>query len=150
MKRLAALVVALGLLTAACNGHDGHSDTAGGNDDQAERTVEVEMVDIAFRPERLDIERGETVRFVFLNNGDATHDAFIGGPPAQQDHEREMRAMDAGGAVGHSGDMESGLTVTPGGRGELTYTFDDVGPIEIGCHQPGHYAAGMKLPVSVV
>ncbi|MEO7428152.1 MAG: hypothetical protein ABIY48_02095 [Acidimicrobiales bacterium] len=34
-------------------------------------------------------------------------------------------------------------------NGELTHTFDDTGTLEIGCHQAGHYARGMKLTITV-
>ena len=37
----------------------------------------------------------------------------------------------------------------PASSGELTHTFDDAGTIEIGCHQPGHYDAGMTITVEV-
>jgi uncharacterized cupredoxin-like copper-binding protein len=49
----------------------------------------------------------------------------------------------------HSGGATDGITVDPGKTGELTHTFDRTGTVEIGCHQPGHYAAGMKLAVTV-
>jgi uncharacterized cupredoxin-like copper-binding protein len=39
--------------------------------------------------------------------------------------------------------------VAPGDTGELTYTFDEAGPLEVGCHEPGHYDAGMKIAVNV-
>ena len=37
----------------------------------------------------------------------------------------------------------------PGKSGDLTYRFDEAGTYEIGCHEPGHYAAGMKITVNV-
>ena len=39
--------------------------------------------------------------------------------------------------------------VQPGELGELSYTFSEPGSYEVGCHQPGHYAAGMKIDVTV-
>jgi uncharacterized cupredoxin-like copper-binding protein len=39
--------------------------------------------------------------------------------------------------------------VEPGETGELTYTFDEVGEVEFGCHQPGHLDAGMVFTVHV-
>jgi uncharacterized cupredoxin-like copper-binding protein len=46
------------------------------------------------------------------------------------------------------GDMNA-ITVEPGKAGQLTHTFDKTGTVEIGCHEPGHYAAGMKIAVTV-
>lgn len=33
--------------------------------------------------------------------------------------------------------------------GELTHTFEGLGDVEIGCHEPGHYEASMKIDVTV-
>jgi uncharacterized cupredoxin-like copper-binding protein len=84
---------------------------------------------------------------VFHNRGKLSHDAFIGDAQAQADHEREMRQSDDD-THGMHGDGK-GITVDPGKTGTLTFTFDRTGTIEIGCHQPGHYAAGMKVAVTV-
>jgi uncharacterized cupredoxin-like copper-binding protein len=135
------------LLLAAC----GDDDTASsGNGGDATRTVEIDMVDIAFEPDTIQVDQGETVRFVFTNTGDVAHDAYIGDQAAQDEHEDEMREPDRdehGG--GHGEDDTGAVTVEPGDTGELTHTFDSTGTIEIGCHQEGHYAAGMKITVEV-
>ena len=39
--------------------------------------------------------------------------------------------------------------VQPGESGDLSYTFTEPGSYQVGCHQPGHYAAGMKIDVTV-
>jgi len=49
----------------------------------------------------------------------------------------------------HGGDDADAIVVEPGETGTLTHTFDDAGTVEIGCHQPGHYGAGMKIAVTV-
>ena len=111
----------------------------------ADRTVEVDMVDIAFAPEVIDVAAGETVRFVFRNSGDVAHDAFIGDKGAQDDHAADMAEVHGG----HDDDGE-GITVEPGETAELTHTFgsEDDGLL-IGCHQPGHYDAGMVVSIDV-
>jgi uncharacterized cupredoxin-like copper-binding protein len=142
MKRLSilvAVVALIALVAAACGGDD--DDTAASGDS---RTIEVEMVDIAFDPDSIDVERGETIRFVFSNTGAVAHDAFIGDENAQDDHESEM-----GAEMQHGNEDEDAITVDPGDEGELTYTFDDAGTILVGCHQPGHYEAGMVIEVNV-
>jgi uncharacterized cupredoxin-like copper-binding protein len=52
--------------------------------------------------------------------------------------------MDHGG-----GDEEGGITVDAGDTGELTHTFEAGDELLIGCHQEGHYEAGMKLTVNL-
>ena len=145
MKRLAAVVAVLALVGVACGGDDDDATDAGS--DSATRTVEIAMKDIEFDPDQLEVEAGETVRFAFENDGEVAHDAFIGDEDAQADHEDEM-AMDDGG-MDHGGGDEDAITVDPGDTGELTYTFDEPGTVLIGCHQPGHYDAGMVIEVTV-
>lgn len=121
-------------------------DRAASPDEGApDRTIEIDMVDIAFAPESIDVAAGETVRFVFSNSGEVAHDAFIGDDRAQDDHAADM-ADDHGG---HDADDE-GITVEPGDTAELTHTFDagDDGLL-IGCHQPGHYDGGMVATIDV-
>ena len=143
-----ALALALAVLgLAACGGDD---DSAS-DEETGTRTIEVEMRDIAFEPDEVDVRAGETVRFVFTNVGEVKHDAFIGDEAAQEDHEMEMRDEDEGGGMDHGdgGAEEEGLTLDPGEEGELTHTFDEGDELLIGCHQPGHYEAGMTVSVNV-
>ena len=76
MPRLPLLTIAVAgvVLLAAC----GDDDTSTGDASGDTRTVEIDMVDIAFEPDTLEVSRGKTVRFVFINSGDVAHDAFIG------------------------------------------------------------------------
>jgi uncharacterized cupredoxin-like copper-binding protein len=148
--RIAAIAAALplaGLALVAC----GDDDTTASSDDGT-RTIEIEMTDIAFEPETVEVAEGETVRFVFTNSGAVVHDAVIGDEQAQADHEAEMREEDEDeghGGGGHGEDEDDALTVEPGETGELTHTFDEAGETFIGCHQPGHYEAGMVVTVDV-
>jgi uncharacterized cupredoxin-like copper-binding protein len=132
------LLVGLGLFGAACGGNGG----AGG---EAERVVNVEMVDNAFNPASIDVSSGETVTFRFTNNGSVAHDAFIGDEEAQKEHGEAMK-NNSGGHEAHGGE---GIIVDPGDTGDYTYTFEEAGQILIGCHQPGHYEAGMKSTITV-
>ena len=141
-RRLPALAITAALLLLAACGDDEPATSGRGG----ARTIEVDMVDIAFEPTKLDVAEGETVRLVFTNRGKVTHDAFIGGRTAQAEHEADMRE---GGGHDHGDDDSNAVTVEPGDTAELTYTFDEPGTVEIGCHQPGHYAAGMKITVEV-
>lgn len=173
MKRALLAAAVMALITAACGGGDdkpamnaeGSTATTAMNDMEgstgttgapaaAGKTVEVKMLDIAYEPKTLTVNRGERVEFVFQNVGKIAHDAFVGDMAAQADHEQEMReggqSSTSGGHGMGGGDKDNkGVTVDPGKTGRLTHTFGKTGTIEIGCHQPGHYAAGMKVTVTV-
>jgi uncharacterized cupredoxin-like copper-binding protein len=136
----------LGVLTAvvlvgACGGGS-HGESHG-----ATRTVEVTMRDIAYDPAAVTVKAGETVKFVFRNEGQIRHDAFIGDEAAQVEHEKEMREEGSGGMDGHHGD--DAITVDPGKTGSLTHTFEAGEVLVIGCHEVGHYAAGMKVAITL-
>jgi uncharacterized cupredoxin-like copper-binding protein len=157
MKRTLLAAAILAIVTAACgNGKDhstmnmeGSTGTTGATA-AATRTVDIDMVDIAYEPKTLSAQRGERIEFVFHNKGKIPHDAFIGDTAVQADHEKEMHEGTKGSMTGHGmGDDAKAITVDAGQTGRLTYTFDHPGTIEIGCHQPGHYAAGMKVAVTV-
>lgn len=144
VKRTLIAAAVAAVLTAACGGGGGGKAGA-----SLDRTVEIEMVELAFKPATLTAKAGERIRFVFRNRGAIPHDAFIGDAAAQAEHEKEMRQAEEGGhSMGDDADQDA-VTVEPGKQGELTYTFDRPGTVEIGCHQPGHYAAGMKIVATV-
>lgn len=130
---LAALLVTAG----ACG--------SGGAEEKSGRTIAVEMRDIAFEPDRLEVEAGETVEFVFRNTGMAEHEGVIGNAKLQEAEEK------GGGHSGghHDSDPVPRVVVSPGRGGKLTYTFDKPGEILIGCHVPNHWDAGMKITVTV-
>lgn len=144
--------VVVGLLTvslaaAACGDDDGGGASSA---DRDVRTIEVEMRDIAFAPTAIEVEAGETVRFVFPNTGVVTHEAVLGTADEQGDHADEMDSMgsmDDMDGMDHGG--EDAVTVQPGDTGELTHTFGDAGSVQLGCHQPGHFEAGMVLDITV-
>jgi uncharacterized cupredoxin-like copper-binding protein len=115
---------------------------------QASDDVTIEMVDTAFEPDTFEFKAGDEVTFRFMNNGRVAHDAFIGDEQAQRYHEADMREADAGAHGAHGGEDE-GITVDPGDSAKLTYRFEEPGTILLGCHQPGHYAAGMVASISV-
>ncbi|HEX9992983.1 MAG TPA: plastocyanin/azurin family copper-binding protein [Acidimicrobiales bacterium] len=138
MRRLAALLVAAGLVAAV-------APACGDDGPEADRTVEVRMVDIAFEPAAVTASAGETVRFRFANDGQQGHDAVVG-PVGDQD---ALEAHIRSGAGYDYYDEDDAVLVEPGGTGELVVTFDEAGTTLIACHRPGHYDSGMILTVEV-
>jgi uncharacterized cupredoxin-like copper-binding protein len=139
-RRLLGVAAVLAVLAACGSGDDSPTATPAGDG----RTIEVEMRDIAFAPTAVDVRAGETVRFVFRNTGQVTHDAFLGDAAAQDAHEKEMREGHADHAAG-----STAVSVKPGKTAQITYTFDRPGQLLLGCHQPGHYTGGMKAAVNI-
>lgn len=154
MKRILVAAAVAALVTAACGGEGEKKNEAAPTTAAAPntRTVDINMIDIAYDPATpVSAKAGETIRFVFHNRGKIAHDAFIGDAAAQADHEKEMREAEGGGHDTKMGgkDDKDAITVDSGKTDEVIHTFDRAGTLEIGCHQPGHYAAGMKITVTV-
>ena len=63
---------------------------------------------------------------------------------AQEHHATEM--AEAGSGHHH----DDALRLEAGETGRMTLTFDESGPLLIGCHEPGHYKAGMVGSITVV
>jgi uncharacterized cupredoxin-like copper-binding protein len=137
------------LVLAGCGAARPADDAATASDD-ASAVIEVTMTDMAFTPTAVDVKAGETVRFRFRNDGMAIHEAVIGDDAFQQEHAEEMSAMGSTGTMHHgSSDEPAPLVVQPGDTGEITYTAAAAGRLLIGCHQPGHWEAGMKASIDV-
>jgi uncharacterized cupredoxin-like copper-binding protein len=143
MRTFAAPLLIL-LALAGCAG--GTETTA----TDADRTIVVQMRDNRFDPSKVDVDHGETIAFRFINRGSARHDAFIGDEDAQEAHEREMRtAKDDDEHGDHTGADDDAVTVDPRKTETLEYRFTKKGTTLIGCHEPGHYAQGMVVRVTV-
>lgn len=157
MRKIALTSAALVLVTAC--GSDSSESSESSGSPEAPRVVEVTMTDMAFEPAVLDVAAGETITFVFRNDGAVRHEAVVGDMSQQEEHHAEM--AEASGDHGmesmeHGDDMPAempnemhGVVVEPGESLELTHTFGARGPMVIGCHEPGHWEAGMRLDVAV-
>ena len=108
------------------------------------RTIEIHMLDeMRFTPQRVDVRRGETVRFVVTNTGKLMHELVIGTKAELDKH----AAMMMGAGMAHD---ESYIAhVQPGKTGELVWKFNLTGRFDFACLVPGHYEAGMVGTINV-
>ena len=117
---------------------------SGGN---ASTRISVSMSDdMRYDPDRFDVTVGQTVTFEVRNVGEVVHEFYIGTIDEHRDHAEEMRVDD------HPDDAHAdpaALSLEPGESGSVTYTFETAGEMLVGCHEPGHYEAGMVAPVTV-
>lgn len=150
--RWTALLLAGGLLVAGCGGGGGSTSTGSaalgspGDPAKATRTVELHAGDdLRFQPDSVQAKVGETITFKIVNVATVAHDFTLGDDKAQSAHEKEMRS--SGGSMTMT-DPNS-IAIGPGETKSLTWTFAKAGTTLYGCHEPGHYVAGMKGTVSV-
>lgn len=136
----------------------GHGDGIGepGAEAQVDRTITIEMDEMTFSPETIEVEPGETIRFEVMNVGGAVHEFNIGTDQTWDAHVGEMQAMMREGMMtasnlDHDKMMEAGMMhddansvlLEPGDAGEVIWTFPEGGEIGFACNLPGHREAGM-------
>lgn len=150
-RRSLALAVLSALVLVACGG-DGDSGTIEGGDaaktPAADRVIEVRMLpERRFEPATIAVKAGETITFKVVNQADVFHEFMLG--DEEMHAARDKMMMDMGSEPMRMDDEANSVTLAGGETKELTWTFDKAGTVLYGCHQPGHYDAGMKGTVTV-
>lgn len=131
----------------ANEGAHGHGESAAGrpgNSKKISRTIKVTAVDIKYDTAKFEVKAGETIRFVVTNTGKLRHEFSIGDAEEQKEHAEMMKQMP---------DMvhedANTLSLEPGETKSLVWQFTRAGELEVACHIPGHYEAGMRSKVLV-
>jgi uncharacterized cupredoxin-like copper-binding protein len=113
------------------------------------RVVELSVTeDARFTPDRIEVQLGETIRFVMDNPTASDHEMFIGSAAEQDRHHAEHTgvAVEDQAGVSHFG---YGAFLPAFGDAALEWTFSQAGEVLIGCHLPGHYEGGHVATVVV-
>lgn len=154
MVRWLALVAVSALLVGGCGGGDSDDSAADGTTatdelpEGSDHVIEVRMLaERRFKPDTIDVIAGETVTFKVINEASELHEFMVGDDAMQAEHEKEMSEMST--EPMDMDDTADSLTVKGGATEMLTYTFAEAGTVLFGCHQPGHYAEGMKGTITV-
>ena len=125
----------------------GHAHGVGkpGDPTKVSRTIQVLMSDdMKFTPAKVNVKRGETIRFVVRNAGLTKHAMVIGSMAELKEHAEMMRKM-----PGMEHDEPNQVALDPGKSGELVWQFTQAGTVDFACTQPGHFEAGMIGAVSI-
>jgi Cu+-exporting ATPase len=113
-----------------------------------DRTIVLDAGDnMRFNPGDIQVAPGETVAFTVTNTGQLKHEFLIGDATAQAEHDQEM-AQGEEEAMGMDGEQNV-VDLAPGETQTLVYTFGPSGTLLYGCHEPGHYAAGMSGTITI-
>jgi len=111
----------------------------------ATRTVEFDMDDnMRFKPERIEVRQGETIRFVVRNQGQVKHEFVLG---TQAELKKHAAIMAKFPQMEH--DDPNAVSVEPGKTAEFAWTFAKTGSFDFACLVPGHFEAGMRGKIIV-
>lgn len=103
------------------------------------RTVDIAMGDnMRFKPDRIEVREGQTLRLVVRNRGQLLHEIVIGTRAELDTHAALMKKH-----PGMEHDEPYMAHVNPGQRGEIVWHFNRAGEFDFACLIPGHYEAGM-------
>ena len=117
---------------------------APGDAKQPVRIVAVRMMEtpdakMLYEPSRIEVKRGEQIRFILNNVGKVDHEFMLDSVANNAKHKIQMQK---------NPDMEhddpNGRRVAPGKSDEIVWRFTKAGTFEYACLIPGHYEAGMK------
>lgn len=151
VNRSGIALIAASLLSAAAwagEGPAGHhhdnSYSAGelGNAKKPARIVQITMGEIdgkmTFMPAKVEVKKGEQVKFVLRNNGELDHEFILATTAENLKHAEAMKK---------NPDMEhddpNGKRLAPKKADEIVWKFTKAGKFEYSCLIPGHREAGM-------
>jgi uncharacterized cupredoxin-like copper-binding protein len=147
MKKISLTAVTLVALASAAalpaRGHEQHAHggyAAGepGNPKQPSRTVEIEMTEMAFTPYRIEVKRGEQIRFVIRNAGTEDHEFLLASTEENLKHAEVMKKHPH---MEH--DEPNGVRLAPKKTAEIVWKFTKPGTFEFACLIPDHRDYGM-------
>ena len=143
-----APVAALSAPGAAGHSHETFSAGEPGNPKKPARVVQVTMKEddgkMLFVPDRVEVRKGEQIRFVLRNNGELVHE-FMLATTAENDKHAEL--MQKYPDMEH--DDPNGKNLQPKKNAEIIWKFTKTGEFEFACLIPGHRESGMHGKVVV-
>jgi uncharacterized cupredoxin-like copper-binding protein len=146
MKKTTMIGLALiALATAAVpatgheqHGHETYSAGEPGNPKKPSRTIEVTMSEMAFSPFRIEVKRGEQIRFIVRNAGTEEHEFLLA---TTEDNLKHAEVMKKNPKMEH--DDPNGVRLAPKKTAEILWKFTKAGTFEYACLIPDHRDYGM-------
>lgn len=150
MFRFHPFITAATALTIPASALAHGSFAAGDPGDPAKpaRVIEMNMLEgkgtMSYMPNRIEVTKGEQIRFVISNAGELDHEFML---DSIENNAKHKAAMEKNPEMEH--DDPNGRRLEPQGTSEVLWKFDTVGSFEFACLIPGHYEAGMHGVVVV-
>ncbi len=160
MKHIFVSAVVVGLITGGALAAPGHKPGEGhahpeeaaygkpGDPKKPARIVQIVMREadgkMLFLPDRIEVKKGEQIRFMMRNNGELEHEMVLATLEENMKHMEEMKK---------NPDMEhddpNAKRLKPKKTAEILWQFTKVGAFDFSCLIPGHRESGMFGTVTV-
>jgi uncharacterized cupredoxin-like copper-binding protein len=142
-------LIALSTAAPAARSHEHHaheSYSAGepGDASKPARTIAIEMSEMNFEPFRIEVKRGEQIRFVLRNIGTEDHEFLLATTRENLKHAEVMKKHPH---MEHAD--PNGVRVAPKKTAEILWKFTKSGTFEYSCLIPDHRDYGMIGHVTV-
>ena len=142
--------LAVGAPGAPGHSHDKEGFSAGqpGDPKKPAQTMLIVMREgdgkMMFIPDRVEVRKGDQVRFILRNNGQLDHEFVLATTEENLQHAEEMKKNPE---MEH--DDPNARRVAPRKTSEIVWRFTKAGQFEFGCLIPGHREAGMTGTIVV-
>jgi len=145
--RMALIALSTAAAPARSHEHHAHESYSAGEPDDATkpaRIIEIEMSEMNFEPFRIEVKRGEQIRFVLRNIGTEDHEFLLATTRENLKHAEVMKKHPH---MEHAD--PNGVRVAPKKTAEILWKFTKSGSFEYSCLIPDHRDYGMIGHVTV-
>ena len=133
-----AILTGLTMMASAHDHHGGYSAGEPGNAKKPSREIVVLMSEMDYTPSKIEVKRGEQIRFVIRNVGSESHEFLLA---STADNLKHAEAMKKNPDMEH--DEPNGLKLASKKSGEILWIFTKAGTFEYSCLIPKHRELGM-------
>ena len=136
-----------------------------GKEEDVTKVITVKMFDNYYEPNKINVKKGETVKFIVKNMGELVHEYNIATKDMHLKHQPEMVKMveheilladridknkmkemaKKDHAMAHQ--HANSLLLKPNEVGEIVWRFSTSAQLEVACNVPGHYETGMVAKI---
>ena len=137
-----------------------------GNPAEVSKVIIVKMYDNYYEPNKFEIKKNQTIKFIVYNYGALVHEFNIATKAMHLKHQPEMMKMveneillvdkidkekmkelsKKDHSMSHS--HSNSVLLEPGQSGEIIWKFNTEAKLEAACNVPGHYEAGMVAKIN--
>ena len=133
---------------------------------EVSKTITIYMYDNYYKPNEINIKKGETIKFIVFNYGELVHEFNIATKEMHIKHQPEMMKMVEnqillGGKIDKkkmkemakkdhsmSHSHSNSVLLEPNQSAELIWKFSTDANLEAACNVPGHYESGMIAKIN--